>query len=98
MVHLSVSSRCNRGCPYSTRPMPAKFSGPAYTLGIEEELMILDGESLTLSNSIETLLDAYGGNGDVKPELMESVLEIAVGPHKDTRAAGAALRALRREV
>jgi carboxylate-amine ligase len=78
--------------------MPAKFSGPAYTLGIEEELMILDGESLTLSNSIETLLDAYGGNGDVKPELMESVLEIAVGPHKDTREAGAALRALRREV
>jgi glutamate---cysteine ligase / carboxylate-amine ligase len=78
--------------------MQPKFSGPAYTLGIEEELMILDAESLGLSNSIETLLDAYQGDGDVKPELMESVLEIAVGPHPDTRAAGEALRSLRREV
>jgi carboxylate-amine ligase len=78
--------------------MQAKFSAPAYTLGIEEELMILDASSLSLSNSIETVLDAYDGDGEVKPELMESVLEIAVGPHKDTSEAGAALRALRREV
>jgi glutamate---cysteine ligase / carboxylate-amine ligase len=78
--------------------MQAKFTGPAYTIGIEEELMILDADSLALSNSIETMLDAYGGGGDVKPELMESVLEIAVGPHQNTRQAGAALRALRRDV
>jgi glutamate---cysteine ligase / carboxylate-amine ligase len=78
--------------------MQAKFSGPAYTIGIEEELMILDASTLELSNSIETMLDAYDGGGDVKPELMESVLEIAVGPHRDTREAGEALRALRRDV
>jgi glutamate---cysteine ligase / carboxylate-amine ligase len=78
--------------------MQAKFTGPAYTLGIEEELMILDSSSLNLSNSIEAVLDAYDGDGDVKPELMESVLEIAVGPHRDTREAGEALRTLRREV
>jgi glutamate---cysteine ligase / carboxylate-amine ligase len=78
--------------------MQAKFSGPAFTLGIEEELMILDRRTLALSNSIEKVLDAYGGAGDVKPELMESVLEIAVGPHRDTREAGEALRMLRREV
>src|SRR3954451_5671878 len=78
--------------------MQAKFSGPAYTLGIEEELMILDSSSLNLSNSIEAVLDAYDGGGDVKPELMESVLEIAVGPHANTREAGDALRALRRDV
>src|SRR3954452_14191682 len=78
--------------------MQAKFSGPAYTLGIEEELMILDRESLGLENAIEKVLDAYGGEGDVKPELMESVLEIAVGPHANTREAGDALRALRRDV
>jgi carboxylate-amine ligase len=78
--------------------MQAKFSAPAFTLGIEEELMILDRSSLALSNSIEQVLDAYEGEGDVKPELMESVLEIAVGPHKNTREAGEALRALRREV
>jgi glutamate---cysteine ligase / carboxylate-amine ligase len=78
--------------------MQAKFSGPSYTLGIEEELMILDGRTLSLSNSIEAILDAYDGSGDVKPELMESVLEIAVGPCPNTREAGGALRALRRSV
>jgi carboxylate-amine ligase len=78
--------------------MEAKFSGPSYTLGIEEELMILDRRSLNLSNSIEAVLEEYDGNGDVKPELMESVLEIAVGPCADTREAGERLRALRRAV
>src|SRR3954454_17928871 len=85
-------------CPYSTPRMQPKFSGPSYTLGIEEELMILDEGTLGLSNSIEAILDGYGGDGDVKPELMESVLEIAVGPCRDTREAGDALRALRRTV
>src|SRR3954470_4118738 len=78
--------------------MQAKFTGPAYTIGIEEELMILDTSTLELSNSIETVLDAYEGDGDVKPELMESVLEIAVGPHPNTHEAGRALRELRRDV
>jgi carboxylate-amine ligase len=78
--------------------MKAEFRAPAYTLGIEEELMILDRSTLGLSNSIEAVLEAYDGDGDVKPELMESVLEIAVGPHRNTRQAGAALRSLRRSV
>jgi carboxylate-amine ligase len=78
--------------------MQANFSGPSYTLGIEEELMILDERTLALSNSIEAIVEEYGGDGEVKPELMESVLEIAVGPCRDTRRAGEALRALRREV
>jgi glutamate---cysteine ligase / carboxylate-amine ligase len=78
--------------------MQPKFSGPSYTLGIEEELMILDERTLGLSSSIEAILDAYDGDGDVKPELMESVLEIAVGPCRDTAEAGTALRALRRAV
>jgi carboxylate-amine ligase len=78
--------------------MEAKFTGPSYTLGIEEELMILDRRTLNLSNSIEAILEEYDGDGDVKPELMESVLEIAVGPSRDTREAGEQLRALRRAV
>ncbi len=78
--------------------MQAKFTGPNYTLGIEEELMILDERSFGLSSSIEAILESYEGDGDVKPELMQSVLEIAVGPCRDTREAGAALRALRRSV
>jgi len=77
--------------------MDHHFTGPSYTLGIEEELMILDSETLSLSNSIEALIDATDG-GEVRRELMESVLEVATAPHPDTAAAGTELRALRRQV
>jgi glutamate---cysteine ligase / carboxylate-amine ligase len=85
------------------------FTGPAYTLGIEEELMILDAETLDLSNSIESILEAVGvpegppvagapQEPEIKPELMESVLEIATTPTRNTREAGEQLRSLRRQV
>jgi carboxylate-amine ligase len=73
------------------------FTGPSYTLGIEEELMILDSESYNLANAIESLLEE-APEGEIKPELMESVLEIATSPCKDARQAGDQLRALRRQV
>ena len=78
-----------------------RFSGPSYTLGVEEELMIVDAETLDLSNSIEGLLADLrdvGTQGEVKPELMESVCEIATSPCRDTREVGAQLRTLRRTV
>jgi glutamate---cysteine ligase / carboxylate-amine ligase len=76
-----------------------RFTGPPYTIGIEEELMILDAETLELSNSIESMLEAVReANGQVKPELMESVLEVATNPCANTREAGAELRALRARV
>src|SRR5689334_21252636 len=76
-----------------------RFTGPPYTIGIEEELMILDAETLDLSNSIETMLEAVQGeNGQVKPELMESVLEVATNPCRDTDEAGTELRQLRAQV
>jgi carboxylate-amine ligase len=78
-----------------------RFTGPSYTLGIEEELMIIDAETLELTNSIEGLLDALGEvprEGFVKPELMESVCEIATTPCSGAHEAGEQLRALRREV
>ncbi len=81
--------------------MEPNFSGPNYTIGIEEELMILDGSSLSLANAIEDLLaDAPqdGDSGEIKPELHESVLEIATTPCRNTREAGAQLRGLRRHV
>jgi carboxylate-amine ligase len=77
--------------------MRHKFAGPSFTLGIEEELMILDQQSLELSNSIETMLEV-APEGDVKPELMESVLEIATAPAPNTAEAGRELRQLRKEV
>ncbi|HEX5146396.1 MAG TPA: YbdK family carboxylate-amine ligase, partial [Conexibacter sp.] len=77
--------------------MDANFSGPNYTIGIEEELMILDAESLELVNAVESLLEDQPDER-VKPELMESVLEIATSPQPDAAAAGAELRALRARV
>jgi glutamate---cysteine ligase / carboxylate-amine ligase len=73
------------------------FSGPSYTIGIEEELMILDSESYALSNSIEALLEE-AQHGEIKPELMESVLEIATKPCQTVAEAGVQLRGLRRQV
>ena len=84
--------------------MPAvehRFTGPSYTLGIEEELMIVDAETFELANSIEGLLEALAGipsDGEVKPELMESVCEIATTPCANVQEAGAQLRGLRRTV
>src|SRR3954462_12677445 len=82
---------------YAAAAMEHNFTGPSYTIGIEEELMILEEESLDLSNSIESLLDATGG-GEVRPELMESVLEVATTPTRNTAEAGPQLRGLRRQV
>jgi len=77
--------------------MEHRFTGPSYTLGIEEELMIIDSETLELQNSIEAMLEALPqAEGQIKPELMESVLEVATTPCRNTREAGAQLRDLRR--
>ncbi len=75
--------------------MKANFSGPSYTLGIEEELMILDPRDWGLTNRIDALLEETDDEEHVKPELLESVLEIATPPAQDIREAGEALRRLR---
>ena len=77
--------------------MEHAFTGPSYTIGIEEELMIVDGEHYDLVNAIEALLEA-APEGDVQPELMESVLEIATKPCANTAEAGRELRGLRSRV
>src|SRR5690606_18754222 len=88
--------------PPSNARLPSRmehhFTGPSYTIGIEEELMIVDGESYELVNAIESVLegDPRPPQGEIKRELMESVLEIATRPCRDTAEAGEALRGLRR--
>jgi carboxylate-amine ligase len=76
------------------------FRGPAFTVGIEEELMILDRESLDLAHGIEALLEAVPTRleGKVKPELMQSVLEIATDPCDGVSAAADQLVELRTAV
>jgi glutamate---cysteine ligase / carboxylate-amine ligase len=77
-----------------------RFNGPPFTIGIEEELMILDPGGLGLAQEIEPILAAVPPelDGQVKPELMQSVLEIATTPCDDVAAAGEELRVLRRTV
>lgn len=70
--------------------------GP-FSIGIEEELMIVDGSSFDLVNAIEGLLEA-APHDEIKPELMESVLEIATKPCADVPQAGRELRSLREQV
>jgi glutamate---cysteine ligase / carboxylate-amine ligase len=77
--------------------MKHNFTGPSYTIGIEEELMICNGSTFDLANAIESLLGPAPA-GQVKPELMESVLEIATDPVPNTARAGEHLRALRAHV
>ena len=65
--------------------------------------MIVDAETFELANSIEELLADYEASGsttegEVKPELMESVCEIATTPCDNLDDAGRQLEALRREV
>src|SRR5919201_2465844 len=100
LVGVYRGAQDTRGSPARALPCPRmehRFTGPSYTLGIEEELMIVDAETLELSNSIETMLEAlHQPEGQVKPELMESVLEIATTPCRNTREAGVQLRDLRR--
>lgn len=77
--------------------MEQNFNSQGFTVGIEEELMILDGETLDLTNAIEDML-GDPRHGEVKPELMESVLEISTDPCSSIAEAAAQLRELRHDV
>jgi glutamate---cysteine ligase / carboxylate-amine ligase len=75
--------------------MEHRFVGPRYSVGIEEELMILDSSSLDLTNAIESMLGDDPPSGEIKPEFLESVLEIATAPCANVPAVGAELKSLR---
>lgn len=76
------------------------FNGPPFLIGIEEELMLLDPETLDLAHGIEHILaDVPAEHVDqVKPELFQSVLEVATSPCHDVGEAKAELAGLRRMV
>jgi carboxylate-amine ligase len=70
--------------------------GDPYTLGVEEEYQLLDGETLDLVQHIETMLAAVAGHeleARINPELMQSVIEITTPV---CRTAGDVLRELAR--
>jgi carboxylate-amine ligase len=69
-----------------------------YTLGVEEEYMLLDGETFDLVQHIDTVLAAIAGHEletRINPELMQSVLEIATPVCHTAADVEAELRKLR---
>jgi carboxylate-amine ligase len=71
--------------------------GEPYTLGVEEEYMLLDSATFDLVQHVETVLAAASGElGEhVNPELMQSVLEIATPVCRTAADAERELRRLR---
>jgi carboxylate-amine ligase len=76
--------------------MDHHFVGPRYTVGIEEELMIVDSSSFGLVSGINAILGEDPPSGEIKPEFLESVLEIATPPCGDIPAVATELVKLRR--
>jgi carboxylate-amine ligase len=72
--------------------------GDPYTLGVEEEYMLLDGETLDLVQHIDSVLAAVTGH-ELEPrinaELMQSVLEIATPVCRTPADVDAQLRTIR---
>jgi glutamate---cysteine ligase / carboxylate-amine ligase len=69
-----------------------------YTLGVEEEYMLLDPETFDLVQHIDTVLgaiDAESYEGSINAELMQSVLEIATPVCRSPADVDRALRHLR---
>jgi carboxylate-amine ligase len=74
-------------------------AGPAYTVGVEEEYMLLDPETFALVPRAEALLAAEAGGEfsvNAAPELFESLVEFHTSVCEDVGAAARQLRRLRR--
>ena len=73
-------------------------AGDQYTLGVEEEYMLLDNESFDLVQHVDTVLSA-AQNGEltdrIGPELMQSVVEISTPVCESVADVDAELRKLR---
>jgi glutamate---cysteine ligase / carboxylate-amine ligase len=73
-------------------------AGDPYTLGVEEEYMLLDRESLDLVQHVDTVLAAVQGHeleARINPELMQSVIEITTPVCHSAGDVERALRQLR---
>src|SRR5213593_1108781 len=91
----SITGKGSRFAPGGSVLEHAFGKGDPFTLGVEEEYMLLDAETFDLVQHIDTVLAAVAGH-ELEPvinaELMQSVLEIATPV---CRTAGDVERALR---
>ncbi|MBA2568841.1 MAG: carboxylate-amine ligase [Actinobacteria bacterium] len=80
-MQIYPSSITGNGFAAGGSVLEHKFGqGDPYTLGVEEEYMLLDAESFDLVQHIDTVLASIAGHEleeQIRPELMQSVLEIA---------------------
>jgi carboxylate-amine ligase len=77
----------------------AAFEAPsAMTVGIEEELMVVDARTFDLAPRAPEILAATGGDPRFKPELPAAQLEIAVPPAASVPEAAAALARARADI
>src|SRR5260221_1625240 len=80
--------------------IPARFGESApFTLGVEEELMILDGETFDQVAAVDRIIDGVAGRelpGPIKTELFASVFETDTDVCATVAEGDAALPALRR--
>jgi carboxylate-amine ligase len=77
----------------------AKFdAAPTYTIGIEDELMVLDPDTLELAPRAQEVLSRLGEDPRFKLELPASQVEIVVGPSATVPEAARALLEARRDL
>jgi carboxylate-amine ligase len=77
----------------------AAFDRPGHgTIGIEEELMVLDPQTLDLAPQADELLAALDGDSRFKPELVAAQIELITPPASTVGQAGAHLREGRRRL
>lgn len=69
-----------------------------FTVGIEEEVFLLDPDTLAPTDRASELLDRLGGRAGFKLELPACQLELTTAPHADVPAAIVELAGARREL
>jgi glutamate---cysteine ligase / carboxylate-amine ligase len=85
--------------PPSAAELRARFdAAPAYTIGIEDEVIVLDPSTLALTPRAGAVLAALGEDHRFKPELPAAQLEIVVGPSATVPEAARALLDARRHL
>ena len=80
--------------PWTSTTAPAS----PFSLGVEEEFQLLNGESFELSSRFDEVLEAAGGDERIKPELMQSVIEVATHVASNVAEAVEDARGLRRQL
>jgi carboxylate-amine ligase len=71
---------------------------PDFSVGVEEELLLVDPERLCLKADSDRILATLAGSGGVKAEIFEAVIEVTSPPCRTVAAAVDSLAELRGEI